>query len=69
MTRDRGLFSWVIFELVAQAGFRKHFHFGGPEATQNLLEMYPLDSSDHVLNVGCALVIIRNNVSSACPCC
>jgi len=28
MTRDRGLSSKVIYELVALTGFRNYFHFG-----------------------------------------
>jgi len=31
MTRDGGLSPGVIYELVAQAGFRKYFHFWGPQ--------------------------------------
>jgi arsenite methyltransferase len=42
------------YQLVADVGFRRHFHLGGMEATRELLARCPLDASTYVLDVGCA---------------
>jgi SAM-dependent methyltransferase len=44
----------AIYELVAYAGFRKYFHLGGLEATEELIELCHLDKDKYVLDVGCA---------------
>jgi arsenite methyltransferase len=44
----------AIYEMVAELGFRKYFHFGGFQATQELLRRLPIDQSKAVLEVGCA---------------
>lgn len=44
----------AIYEMVAELGFRKYFHFGGFQATQELLRLLPLDDTKTVLEVGCA---------------
>jgi arsenite methyltransferase len=51
---DPQLTPQTIYELVAEVGFRRHFHLGGLEATKELLARCPLDASTHVLDVGCA---------------
>ncbi len=43
----------VIYELVADVGFRRHFHLGGMEATRELLELCHLSEDQYVLDVGC----------------
>jgi len=40
MTREGGLSPGVIYELVAQTGFRKYFHFGGPEVDRRPLNHF-----------------------------
>jgi arsenite methyltransferase len=44
----------VIYRMVAEVGFRKHFHLGGWEATRQLLESCHLGKDEQVLDVGCA---------------
>ena len=44
----------AIYEMVAELGCRKYFHFGGFQATNELIQMLPLDKSKAVLEVGCA---------------
>ena len=44
----------AIYEMVAELGFRKYFHFGGFQATQELSRLLPLDRTKKVLEVGCA---------------
>lgn len=44
----------VMYEMMAQIGFRRHFHLGGWEATTQLLELCHLGRDMHVLDVGCA---------------
>ncbi len=44
----------VIYQLVADVGFRRYFHFGGPEATRELIELCHIDKDSYVLDVGCA---------------
>ncbi|MFB0536894.1 MAG: class I SAM-dependent methyltransferase [Anaerolineae bacterium] len=44
----------VIYELVADVGFRRHFHLGGLEATKELVELCHIDKDEYVLDVGCA---------------
>jgi hypothetical protein len=43
-----------IYQMVAELGFRKYFHFGGFQATQELLKLFPIDPGKAVLDVGCA---------------
>ncbi len=43
-----------IYRLVADVGFRKHFHLGGLEATRELAELCRIDRETRVLDVGCA---------------
>ena len=54
MAANEQLTPKAIYEMVAELGFRKHFHFGGFQATQQLIELLPLDSKKTVLEVGCA---------------
>ena len=51
---DPQLTPQTIYQLVADVGFRRHFHLGGLQATQELLAHCPLDASTYVLDVGCA---------------
>jgi len=44
----------VIYELMARAGFRKYFHFGGAAATRELIDACHIDSHTYILDVGCA---------------
>ena len=44
----------VIYQLVADVGFRRHFHTGGMEATKELIELCHIDQDRYVLDVGCA---------------
>jgi ubiquinone/menaquinone biosynthesis C-methylase UbiE len=44
----------VMYEMMAEIGFRRHFHLGGWEATKQLLELCHLDRDSFVLDVGCA---------------
>jgi arsenite methyltransferase len=50
----RQLTPQTIYQLVADVGFRRHFHLGGLQATRKLLARCPLDASTYVLDVGCA---------------
>jgi hypothetical protein len=40
MTREGGLSPGVIYELVAQTGFSKYFHFRGPEVDRRPLNHF-----------------------------
>jgi arsenite methyltransferase len=51
---DPQLTPQTIYQLVAEVGFRRHFHLGGMEATRELLARCSLDASTYVLDVGCA---------------
>jgi arsenite methyltransferase len=51
---DPQLTPQTIYELVAEVGFRRHFHLGGLEATKELVACCSLDASTNVLDVGCA---------------
>ena len=42
----------VIYYLVADVGFRREFHFGGLEATRELVELCHIDKNKYVLDVG-----------------
>ncbi len=44
----------MIYQLVADVGFRRYFHFGGLEATSELIESCHIDQDKYVLDVGCA---------------
>ena len=44
----------VVYRMVAEVGFGRHFHLGGWEATKELLELCHLDRDKYVLDVGCA---------------
>jgi ubiquinone/menaquinone biosynthesis C-methylase UbiE len=44
----------AIYQLVADVGFKKHFHLGGLEATRDLIELCHIDKDKYVLDVGCA---------------
>jgi len=53
--KDKGQLSpEVIYQLVADVGFRRYFHFGGLEATRELIELCQIDKDKYVLDVGCA---------------
>lgn len=55
MVNDRAHLSpQTIYQLIADVGFRRHFHLGGLEATRELLAKCPLSVETHVLDVGCA---------------
>lgn len=51
---DDKLTPTTIYELVAEVGFKKYFHFGGFDATRELLDLCPISESSYVLDVGCA---------------
>lgn len=51
---DGQLTPGLIYEMVAEAGFRKYFHVGGFEATKELLELCHPDNTTYLLDVGCA---------------
>jgi len=44
----------LIYDLFAQVGFRRHFHFGGMEATEKLVQLLNIEKDKHVLEIGCA---------------
>ncbi len=52
--KNQQLSPGVIYELVAEVGCQKYFHFGGFEATKELIELCRIDQSNYVLDVGCA---------------
>ena len=54
MKNTRQLSPKVIYELVAEVGFRKHFHLGGLAATEKMVELCNPDRGQYVLDVGCA---------------
>lgn len=54
MSLDNQLSPTTIYEMVAEADFRKQFHLGGFEATKELLSLCPITGDSHVLEVGCA---------------
>jgi len=54
MTDKDQLSPQVIYEMVAEVGFRKHFHFGGLAATEKLVELCKPGRDQYVLDVGCA---------------
>lgn len=54
MKANQQLTPKTIYEMVAELGFRKYFHFGGLQATQELIRLLPLDPTKTVLEVGCA---------------
>jgi arsenite methyltransferase len=43
-----------MYELVAEVGFKRHFHLGGFDATRELIELCPINEDSYVLDVGCA---------------
>lgn len=43
----------AIYQMVAEAGFRSHFHLGGLGATRELAERCRIDAGKRVLEVGC----------------
>ena len=51
---DNQLSPTTIYEMIAAADFRKHFHLGGFEATKELLGLCPITEDSQVLEVGCA---------------
>ncbi len=54
MDMETHLSPTVIYELMARAGFRKYFHFGGIVATRELIDACHIDSQTYILDVGCA---------------
>jgi arsenite methyltransferase len=44
----------AIYEMVAKADFRKHFHLGGFKATRELITLCQVHRDQRVLEVGCA---------------
>lgn len=54
MNSEPQLTQAVIYELMARAGFRKYFHFGGVDATRELLNACHIDSQTYILDAGCA---------------
>ncbi|MBM3791297.1 MAG: class I SAM-dependent methyltransferase, partial [Acidobacteria bacterium] len=44
----------VFYRLAAEIGFRRHFHFGGLEATAQLMNLCLLEANHRVLDIGCA---------------
>jgi len=44
----------VMYKMMAEIGFRRHFHLGGWEATTQLLQLCHLNEHKYVLDVGCA---------------
>jgi SAM-dependent methyltransferase len=54
MEQNEGLTPKTIYEMIAELGFRKYFHFGGFKATQELISLIPFDDTKSVLEVGCA---------------
>lgn len=43
-----------MYELVAEVGFKRHFHLGGSEATRELLDLCAIRRDSYILDVGCA---------------
>ncbi|NIS81171.1 MAG: methyltransferase domain-containing protein [Anaerolineales bacterium] len=54
MDDNRALTPKSIYELIAEVGFRRHFHFGGMQATEALISSCPIHEESTVLDVGCA---------------
>lgn len=54
MDNDQALTPASIYELVAEVGFRRHFHFGGMPSTEALIALCPIKRESTVLDVGCA---------------
>jgi len=54
MNASKQLTPNTIYEMVAGLDFRKSFHFGGFQATQELIRLLPLNATKTVLEVGCA---------------
>jgi arsenite methyltransferase len=44
----------IVYSMVAEVGLGRHFHLGGWEATEQLLDLCQLDKEKYVLDVGCA---------------
>jgi ubiquinone/menaquinone biosynthesis C-methylase UbiE len=44
----------VIYELIAEVGFKKYFHLGGFDATKALIDLCPINANSHVIDIGCA---------------
>ena len=44
----------AIYRMVAEVGFRRHFHLGGMEATRELIKLCHPTREHYVLDVGCA---------------
>lgn len=44
----------VVYSMVAEVGFGRHFHLGGWEATTELLDLCHMGKDKYVLDVGCA---------------
>lgn len=54
MNKATHLTPTLIYELMARAGFRKYFHFGGAAASRELIDACYIDSHSYILDVGCA---------------
>jgi ubiquinone/menaquinone biosynthesis C-methylase UbiE len=51
---DVGLTPSGIYELVAEAGFKKYFHLGGFNATRELIDLCSINENSFVIDIGCA---------------
>ena len=51
---NEGLTPLAIYELLAEAGFKKYFHLGGSEATKKLIDLCRMDETSRVIDIGCA---------------
>lgn len=51
---DERLTPSSIYELIAEAGFKKYFHLGGFEATRALIDFCPIHANSYVIDIGCA---------------
>jgi ubiquinone/menaquinone biosynthesis C-methylase UbiE len=54
MKMNEGLTPLDIYELVAEAGFKKYFHLGGNEATRRLIDLCSINKNNRVIDIGCA---------------
>jgi ubiquinone/menaquinone biosynthesis C-methylase UbiE len=54
MKMDDRLTPSVIYELIAEVGFKKYFHLGGFDATRELIDLCPINENSCVIDIGCA---------------
>ena len=68
MENNEQLSQEIIYKLVADVGFRKHFHLGGMGATRELARVCHIDGDKYVLDVGCASGKTACYIAKNCGC-